>query len=121
MGIPNEFPSETRREKSGVQGSHSASGRNQAVNPQVRSLTRRKLSQSAGAQASRAALTPEVHTGGRWIEIYCRGTVARHQCRDMVSVPRLPPLHPQAGASGGHSRGGDDTLSWKTQEARAFL
>lgn len=39
MEIPNEFPSEARL-KFGVQGSHSASGKDQAVDPQVRFLTR---------------------------------------------------------------------------------
>lgn len=40
MEIPNEFPSEARLKKFGVQGSHSASGKDQAVDPQVRFLTR---------------------------------------------------------------------------------
>lgn len=92
IGIPNEFPSEARLKKFGVQGSHSASGKDQAADPQVRFLSLGY--QSAGAQTSRPALTPEVHTGGRCIEIYCRedsgSPPAQGHCPRSSSAPHSP-------------------------------
>lgn len=71
MGIPNEFPSETRLKKFGVQGSHSASGKDRAVDPQLRFLTRHEVFTVCGCTDLSGRTNPR-SAHWRQVYIYCR-------------------------------------------------